>query len=121
MGNMITALMLTDCWSDFEKNPQKFLDTIWEEATSNDGQLGLGAYGGGLKVARYSHADTPRLFFTWRNSLVEMSPYSKETTRLMDQGFEGQLRDYIRICRFELDSLEEELDNSFRTEKGEEK
>lgn len=117
MGNVIPVLILTDCWSDFVKDPDKLLDTIWEEATqSKRWDLGIGAYGGGLKVAPYSHSSTPRTLFAFQNSFIEMDGYSRSTQKLIDRGFADNLREYIAMARGQLDELEQEIENPFRNE-----
>ena len=116
MGNMVTATLLTDCWSSFEADPARLLDEIWELATRQN--RNIDGYGGGLTVMPYRHADMPGLFFTHRNSTFELSKWAHRTDDLARRN--GAMRelllDSITSARWFLDDLESHV---HAIEKGE--
>jgi hypothetical protein len=114
MGNMVTVTILTDCWDQMRKDPQKFVDAIHEGISDPHGRhCRYNQYGGGLKVMPWRHADNVGIFYTNHNSTIELSKYNPETQELLqrNESMRDLLRQAIRDTRWFVDELEEQVNH----------
>jgi hypothetical protein len=104
MGYNTTLMILNDRLGDFEKNPKSLVDAVREEMGD-----GSPRWSSGVHVMKTAHADVPRLYFTHRNSITELSQFAKDTLDLAVNGQDFQQRiidSEIAEARLMLDNLE---------------
>lgn len=81
MGFNTTIFILNDRLSDIEKDPERFVADIAEAVLD-----GTDHAFGQTTVIRSDHADVPRLYYTHRNSIIELSGYSHRTEEIYGRG-----------------------------------
>ncbi|KAA9007261.1 hypothetical protein F4V43_01885 [Paenibacillus spiritus] len=80
MGYMTTITVLNDEFSQIKANPKEFVDKICEGMRgyrrslnsieiSNVNSFGIGNHCNNVIVAKSNHADDPRMFITYQNSM----------------------------------------------------
>lgn len=107
MGFMTTVLILNDGLDQIEKHPDEFVTGIKRQML-HGGNVGIGNHANPVTVMRSTHADTYRLYGTWRNTIVDFDPYSAENERLIEE-FPDVMADFISHARNLLDGLEAKL------------
>ncbi|RNB59474.1 hypothetical protein EDM57_04855 [Brevibacillus gelatini] len=80
MGYMTTITILNDGWDQIEKYPKEFIEAIDEGMNgyrrylgrveqNNINSFGIGNHCNNVLVAKAHHADDPRMFIAYQNSL----------------------------------------------------
>lgn len=112
MGYNTTLMILNDGFGELEKHPEQFVKKV-RDVMDFGGTIGVGNHGNVVEVMKTEHADVPRLYFTHQNSIIELSPYNKDTMELATSDRE-YLRDWIKNsiakARHMLLHLEKEID-----------
>ena len=88
MGYNTTMMVLNDSLHDIEKNPERFVKQIV------DGIHEGGYNGNHVQVMPTAHADTPRLYHTHANMMLDLSPWSHKTMEYATSDRE-HLRDMV--------------------------
>jgi hypothetical protein len=74
MGYNTTVLILNDALDVIQKNPQEFVDKLVSQIYSGKtGNVSVKGWCNPAYVICTAHADIPRVYFSHRNSLVELS------------------------------------------------
>lgn len=113
MGFNTTVLILNDAWDQIRKNPEEFVEGIYEKMNYG-GTVGVGNHANPVQVIESRHADEFRLYASHGNQITELSPWSKETQETMRR-FPDHVRSNISQARFFLDQLEKVLDEASTT------
>lgn len=113
MGYNTTINILNDGFDQIEKHPEEFVRGVAEKMHEG-GNVGVGNHANSVQVARTGHADEFRLYVVKHNSMVELSPFNQETTKIAAQ-YPDKLRSIISGARHMLDILEENLDELTHT------
>jgi hypothetical protein len=112
MGNMVNVSLLTDCWSDFERDPERLLRAITAEGMYGDPHYPYGPDAmQGVTAHPYHHADSHEIYSDHRNLSLCLSRWDKRTIEFAqsEHGRED-LRRRIEVSRWSLDQLEKTLD-----------
>lgn len=107
MGFNTTVNILNDGMDQLKKHPEEFAQGVLDHYYDG-GTFGVGNHGNVVHVAKSRHADEFSLFSVHGNALVELSPYSQETMRLVKR-LPDEVRSRISAARYLLDRLEAEL------------
>lgn len=94
MGYNTTILILNDGLANITRHPEQAIEGIWSLiAQGREGDVSVGSHANAIHVMPTAHADVPRLYFTHRNGITELSQYNRETARMIaNPGFQ---RDYV--------------------------
>lgn len=95
MGYMTTLTILNDCMDQIKKNPEQFVEGIFEQYYQG-GVVSVGNCANPVEVMSTHHADDYRLYVSGGNATIDINPWNPETKRLMD-GASFQ-RDYVISC-----------------------
>lgn len=107
MGFNTTVFFLNDCWSDIKNDPEGTVQFIGQ-AMNHGGQNR--SY---VTVMRSAHADTFRLYSTWQNQIIEITP-DDETVKKLAETDHGRdhLAAVIRQARRLIHRLDKALDDT---------
>lgn len=101
MGYNTTVFFLNDFWHDIKDHPEDTIRFIGE--AMHDG----GQSRHYVTVMRSEHADYLRLYVTWQNQIVEMTPNDETVERLLEMPHgPDHLGTVIRTARQRLDVIE---------------
>jgi len=101
MGNLTTLTIYNDGIDLIPKHAQEFADALYEVScgySNNGATIGVGNFCNLVKVQPTRHADAHTVYVHMGNTVCEMSPWSRETRRMMrevPQFFEKML-DFMR-------------------------
>lgn len=111
MGNMVNVSLLTDCWSDFEKDPERLLRAITAEGLHGSSRYPYGEDTmSGVTAHPYHHADEFALYAQWQNMSIHLSRWDRRTEELAQRpAMREHLRNQISQARFHLTELEHML------------
>ncbi|WP_342423097.1 hypothetical protein [Paenibacillus sp. FSL E2-0178] len=93
MGYMTTITILNDGFSQIKDNPKEFVDKIGEGMNGNRrflgsteinnvNSFGVGNHCNNVIVAKSNHADDPRLFISYQNSMDTIGWGNDDSTHL---------------------------------------
>lgn len=85
MGNLTTLTIYNDGIDLIPKHAQEFADALYAASQSMTGPqaIAVGNFCNLVKVQKPRHADSLTTYVHMGNTVCEMSPWSKETRRLM--------------------------------------
>lgn len=112
MGNMVNVSLLTDCWTDFEKDPERLLRAITAEGLHGEDRYPYGRDTmSGVQAHRYHHAGDFALYSQYHNLSVHLSKWDRRTEELARTSphMREHLMGLIEKARFHLDQLQEML------------
>lgn len=107
MGFNTTVLILNDGFDQLQKHSDEFVQQI-NRLMHDGGSGGVGCHANPIQVMRTDHADVFRLYGSWRNLMVELSPWSKGTEELIVT-HPDLVQGYIDHAKRELDQLQLKL------------
>lgn len=99
MGYNTTINIINDQFDQLERDPAGFVQGI------RDLMLRGGLWSGAAQIAPTDHADNSKLYAVNGNLLLELSPYSQDTTDLARRR-PDLVRSAVESARWQLDSLE---------------
>jgi len=102
MGYNTALLILNDGLNDIERNPQRFVQKIVSAILK-----GKAVRIGEVEVMATDHADVPRLYFSWRNAMIDIGPY--QNLNILSEGELGFLKQGLKFAKEEIAVLEERL------------
>lgn len=113
MGYNTTVLLLNDSLDVLAKHPDEFFRGLIEKMDRGGGDISVQGHANPAYVMPTAHADIFRLYCTWQNGIIELSPYNAETMQ-MGTSDKEYLRKYLESvmqqAQWTLDSLRERLE-----------
>lgn len=107
MGYNTTIKIINDGIDQIVRYPVEFVDGI-KHHLIDGGEFGVGNHANVAQVMRSRHASDFSLYAVHGNLMIEMSPYSRETTEIAGRN-PDLVRAYIQNARLALKALEDAL------------
>jgi len=110
MGFNTTVKIINDALDQIEKHPEEFVRGLMEHYYDG-GTFGVGNHANPVQVAPSRHADNFCLYSVQGNSLIELSPYSRETMEIAER-LPDLMEGVISQARYQLEILEEAMERA---------
>ena len=118
MGYNTTVLILNDALDQILKHPEQFAEGIYYAALGDGGTVSVGNHANQVEVMPTAHADTPRLYHSHGNMMLDLSPWSKETMRLAVSEHQFQ-RDVVDSAIADAERMLKRLKKAIKAERKE--